>query len=478
MTRPSWLRRGVVAAVAILVMVALAFIVVRRLGGDDDASSQDGAPAAVVLAPARSASVARTIEAVADVEAAESVIITAETAGRVAGVEFVDGQQVRAGDVLFRLKSDQEAADAAAAGANATELRTRLARVERLGAEGIVARADVDDLRSQLQAADARAESLRTLLRETVIRAPFDGAVGLREASPGAVLQPGDELVSLDDTRSVKLRFTLPEQQFARVRAGAPVEARSPAFPERVFRGAVTGFDSRLDRGRRTLELQALLPNDEGLWRAGMLANVRILAETMPQAVTVPPMAVQVRGDVQFLFRVLDGCAQRVEVEVGQREPERLEIVRGLRAGDAVVVEGYQDLSTGQPVIEAPREDRPRSGEGRPARDQDQTSQQDDDANEEKEEPSDEEKEQAQAAHRREMERCQALVARADAEQARNAEDGRESASRTAPGATAAPDRDAAPAEGVPTQAAPTGDPPTADAPTAAPSAGTKRPSR
>lgn len=322
-----------------------------RRGGETEGPTRGG-PRRVVLARAEAQPVSRVIEAVANVEAAESVIVTAEAAGRIAAVNFRDGQRVSKGQVLFRMESDQQSADVDASRATVAELRQRLERLQRLADEGAIARGQLDDVRRQVQAAEARTESLQTVLSDTAIRAPFSGIVGLREVSPGALVQPGDELVSLDDARSVKLRFTLPEQQIARVRPGAPVEASSPAFPERVFKGEVTSFDSRLGTGQRTLELQARLPNQSGEWRAGMLADIRITAETVDEAVTVPPMAVQVRGDVQFVFRVIESCAQRVEVEIGQREAERMEIVKGLRAGDAIVVEGFQEMATAQPVIE------------------------------------------------------------------------------------------------------------------------------
>jgi membrane fusion protein (multidrug efflux system) len=320
-------------------------------------------------------------------------------------VGFSDGQRVSRGQVLFRLESDQEAADLNAAQADAAELRGRLARLQRLVDEGAVARGQVDDLRRQVQAADQRAASLRTLLNDTVVRAPFSGAVGLREVSPGALVQPGDELVSLDDTRAVKLRFTLPERQISQVRVGAAIEARNPAYPDRVFRGEVTGFDSRLGASQRTLEVQARLPNDEGLWRAGMLADVRITTETVEQPVTVPPLAVQVRGDVQFVYRAVQGCAQRVEVQVGQREADRLEILQGLKPGDAVVVEGFQELATGQPIIERGQQPggQPQQGEG---------------ADEKKKGGDGDEKRRQQEQNRQAEERCQRAVGAGGSQQA------------------------------------------------------------
>lgn len=343
-------RRWLWVVLALVVVVLVILLIRSRSSAEDDGGSGPQEAASVVLARVSGAELTRTIEAVANVEAAESVSVTAEASGRVVTVLFTEGERVGRGQPLFRLESDQEQADLSAALADAAQLRQRLGRQQRLLADGAIARGAVEDLQRELQAAEARAASLRTIVEDTVVRAPFSGTIGLRRVSPGALVQPGDELVTLDDARSVRLRFTIPEAQLAQVRPGAEVEATSPAIPDRRFAGTVTGFDSRLGAGQRTLQGQALLPNGDGQWRPGMLADLRIATETVPQAVTVPPIAVQVRGDVQFVIRAVDGCAQRVDVKTGQRERDRLEIVSGLRAGDSVVVEGFQDLATGDPI--------------------------------------------------------------------------------------------------------------------------------
>jgi len=332
-------------AFAVLAALALASCGSKEKGGGGERR-----PTVVAVAPVETAEVTRTIEGVADVTAWEAVVLTAKSAGRVAEVLFDQGQRVRRGEALVRLDAEQEAAEVAALRAAADELRGQLRRRSVLAAEGALPRGDVEDLRRQVAAADARTAAARAVFQDTVVRAPFDGIVGLRDLSPGALVQPGDEIATLDNIDSVRLRFTVPEGDIGRLRIGAPVEARSTAYPDRVFRGRLTSFDSRLDPDQRTLAVEARVPNPDGLLRPGMLANVRVNAETNGDAMVVPPLAVQVRGSTQFVYRVVDGCSERVEVTVGQREPGRIEILRGLRPGDRVVVEGVQQLSGGEAV--------------------------------------------------------------------------------------------------------------------------------
>lgn len=344
--------------------LALACLALAGCGDEPAAARGGGGPReiSVVSAGVTARPVTRTIEGVADVLAAEAVTITAEAPGRVTAILFEPGARVRRGQVLVRLDAEQEAADVATRRAEAAELEARLGRLRRLAAEGAIARGRVEDLEAQLGAARARTASSRTLLDETTIRAPFAGTIGLREVSPGALVQPGTELVTLDNIDTVKLRFTVPENAIGRLRLGANVIARSSAHPGREFTGRLRAIDSRLDPAQRSLAVEARAANPGGLLKPGMLAEVTVATETAA-GLTVPPLAVQVRGNTQFVYAIEGGCARRVEVAIGQREPEWLEITRGLREGQRVAVEGLQSLTDGAAVGERRVGQRPPGGE-------------------------------------------------------------------------------------------------------------------
>lgn len=343
--------RKIALAVAALVVLAIGYLAYKRLSADEEKGGGRPAEVTVGTAPARGITLTRTIEGVGDILAAEAVTITAEAAGRVAAIGFAEGADVPQGAVLVRLDAEQESAEVSTRQAEAAELRGRLGRLQRLVDEGAVPRGDVADLGRNVEAANARIAAARTLLEDTVIRAPFSGTVGLRQVSVGAFVQPGTELVTLDKLDTVKLRFNIPESALGRVRVGSAIEVRSPAFGEQIFRGRVTAFAGRLDPSLRTLTVEARLPNPGRLLRPGMLGNVTVSTETVP-AVIIPPIALQVRGATHFVYRIDRGCAVREEVRIGQREPDGVEILDGLRPGDLVATEGFDNLSSGTPVID------------------------------------------------------------------------------------------------------------------------------
>jgi len=320
----------------------------RPPGGDEGRPERP--PPAVVLAEVARAPVVRTLEAVGSTVAAESVDVGAKSPGRITSVEFTDGQRVERGKVLVRLDAEEARAELAAVQAESAEVGQALARAEELLARGSGARAPVDDARRRLQAANARVASAQKRLEDTEVRAPFAGRVGLREVSLGAIVDPSTVLATLDSISPIALRMSVPEQALGGVAPGTRIRARSAAYPDREEEGEIHAVASRVDPALRTISVEARLPNPDGRLLPGMLMNVTIDLETIADAVVAPPMAVLVRGDRQFVYRIRDGKAERAPVEIGQRTPDGVHVVRGLEAGERIVVEGLAGIAEGKPV--------------------------------------------------------------------------------------------------------------------------------
>ncbi|HEV2560009.1 MAG TPA: efflux RND transporter periplasmic adaptor subunit [Microvirga sp.] len=312
-------------------------------------------PPAVVLAPAQSSDITRTIEAVGSTVAAESVVVTAKAPGRIIRIEFKDGDRVAKDQVLIRLEQDEARAELDAQRAEQAEVEQQLARAEELLARGAGPRAPVEDARRRLQAATAQANAAQKRLEDTVVRAPLSGRVGLRNLSVGARVEATTELATVDTVDPIDLRFSVPERYLAQVKPGTRITAQSSAYPDRGFEGDVRAVASRVDPALRTVTVEARLPNPEGALVPGMLMNVSVALEVVPGAVVVPPAAVLVRGEEHFVYRVREGRAERAPVEIGQREPDRLQVVKGLKAGDEIAVEGLANIVDGRPVRAARR---------------------------------------------------------------------------------------------------------------------------
>lgn len=313
----------------------------------------DGRPTPVVTSPAETREYAQAITGVATLRAREGVTVTAPASGRVREVLFREGQRVAAGTPLVRLEDDEERAESRAAAANAELQAGRFARIAALRGQGLVSQEDRDAAAQALEEARARAELARVRLDLRTIRAPFAGMLGFRQVSPGALVQPGDAIVTLDALDALRADFPVPESLLALVEAGTPVSGQAAAWPGRAFSGRVTLVGTRVDADTRSATVQALVDNPDGVLRPGMLLTLSLPARPRT-ALFVPEAALVPENARQFVWLAgADGVAARREVATGVRSAGTVEIVAGLAPGDRVVIEGQGNLREGSAVSEA-----------------------------------------------------------------------------------------------------------------------------
>ena len=343
----------IVAVIAAL--AAVGWVWLQQHDGADDGGGPGGRGGGdrggtpVEVARAEHRTVQDSLQAVGTLLARESVEIVTEVAGRITEVPVREGEQVEAGEPLFILDQVRARADLREAIAQRDDARSKYRRAAALFENRDVPESEVDERRSALEVAEARVEIAESRLRDRTIRAPFDGVVGLREVSPGAYVEPGTELTTLDDLSVVRLDFAVPERFLGGLVPGLTVEARSLGFGDHVFEGTVIRTGSRVDPITRTVRVQAEFDNDEGRLRAGMFLTARlVLAER--EAVMVPEEAVLKEGRGSFVFRVEDDTAHRMEVAIGQRKDGRVEVIGDVEDGMRVVVRGLQTVRDGREV--------------------------------------------------------------------------------------------------------------------------------
>lgn len=299
----------------------------------------------------------RTIEAVGSLRSGESVMIRPEVAGRIAVIAFEEGQPVEAGAVLVRLDDTAEQARLASARAQLALSQANHRRAQELAKRNNVSQAALEEAFSRMQVDQAAVAVAQAALDKTLIRAPFTGVVGLRQVSVGAYVQAGHDIVNLESLHPLKVDFKVPELFATKLKKGQTVNIRVDAVPGRTFEGTVTAVDPQVDVAGRAIVLRASVSNPERLLRPGMFARVTLVLETKPSAITVPEQALVPRGKQQMVVKVVDGKAEYVPVEIGQREAGRVEITKGVGAGDVVVTAGQLKLRPGQPVQVLPSKD-------------------------------------------------------------------------------------------------------------------------
>jgi membrane fusion protein (multidrug efflux system) len=291
-----------------------------------------------------------TISAVGSLSASESAEIRAEIAGPVKAINFSEGQPVKKGASLIEIDDSLIRTELMKAQAAYNVRKSVFARSEKLKASGYVSRQDWEQSGGNLQEAQADIESARIRLEKSKVLAPFDGVAGLRDFSVGDYIQVGQALTTLDVIDPVKMTFTVPEKNYADIRAGQKITFSVDAWPGESFSGAVYAIAPRIDKNTHSFEVKANIPNAGGRLRAGMFARINIVTATHKDALVVPEQAIIPKGDDSYVFVVRDGKAVQQKVTLGLRQTGSVEITSGLAAGDLVVTAGIMKLQDGAPV--------------------------------------------------------------------------------------------------------------------------------
>jgi membrane fusion protein (multidrug efflux system) len=309
---------------------------------------------AVEVAPVKVAPLEETLSAVGSLASPQETVVTSQIDGKVATLSIRQGQVAARGSVLATLDDSVQRAEVRAAEAtlfNARQIYRRDQKVRKIG--GISEQQLLSD-EAAVRQAEAQVEQARASLAYTRIRAPFTGALGLRQVSLGSFVKAGNAIVGLHQVDPLHLDFSLPQQEVSRLRVGQPVRFTVVGLPE-TFQGQVTSIDPALAAGSRTVQLQATVPNHALRLKPGMFARVRLIVGTVPQALFVPMQALTAEGQVDQVWVVgPEEKAERRTVEVGTFQDNWVHIRSGLTPQDRVVTAGVQKLRPGAPLRISP----------------------------------------------------------------------------------------------------------------------------
>lgn len=291
-----------------------------------------------------------TVEAVGTVLADASATLRAEVPGQILERHFEDGQQVAKGDRLFSIEATVLEAEVNEARANADQAEAAYKRAQRLIDEKLISDTDFDTARANYNVSVARLLSSQARLSKTVIRAPYDGFVGLRQINVGDYATTGQELVNVVRLDPLRVEFSVPETLLAQIRPGQDINVAVGAYAGEVFKGRITAIAPQIDVAGHNVTIRASLPNKDLRLRPGLFAQVTVTLDVKPDAIMLPEQAIWPMGQEKTVYLVVDGKAVRRTVRIGQRTPGRVEIVEGLQVGDEVVTAGQMKLFDGAAV--------------------------------------------------------------------------------------------------------------------------------
>jgi RND family efflux transporter MFP subunit len=299
-----------------------------------------------------------------ELRAEREATVRAEIGGAILKVFPREGEAVKVGTLLARIdgKTIQDAYASAQSALRSAEqtsewAQKEAARIEALVKGGALAERDAELARNAATQAKAAADdarsrvtSVRKSLDDLTVTAPIAGIVSKRHVDTGDVVAPGGELYTIIDPSSMRLEASVPAEQVAAVRVGASVTFQVRGYQER-FEGRIERVSPSADPATRQVPIFVTIPNKQRRLVAGLFAEGRLEHETKTGLV-VPQTAVNESGGAPWVLKVQDGKAQKVDVAVGLRDEqtERLEITRGVVAGDLLLVGAAQGMTPGTPL--------------------------------------------------------------------------------------------------------------------------------
>jgi membrane fusion protein, multidrug efflux system len=320
-------------------------------------------PAGVTVAQAKSEVVPNLITAVGDLAAVHQVNVTSDVSGRITDILFTAGTEVKAGSPLIQLFDAPEQADLASFKAQATVAQLSLDRAKQLASRQFGPQATVDSTQAAFDQANAGIARTQAVISQKLVRAPFDGELGVRRVEVGQFLTAGTQIVTLTDLSMLYLNFTVTEKDSGNLKVGQTVRILVDAYPGRTFEGKITTIEPQIAAETRNIRVQATIENPDKILKPGMFATTTVVLPDKPPVVTVPETAVDytLYGDSVYLItdkKEEDGktslTAVRTFVRTGNRIEGRAEILSGLKAGDRVVAVGQLKLQSGAAVTISP----------------------------------------------------------------------------------------------------------------------------
>ncbi|WP_153773176.1 efflux RND transporter periplasmic adaptor subunit [Pseudomonas sp. MNR3A] len=350
-----------------LIMLAVVLLIVLALGGIKAFSIYRQIQVFSAPKPAISVAAAKAeqrqwqerLPAVGSLKALQGVELSLEVAGTVKHLHFDSGQQVKVGQLLLELDSEQEAALLGTAQADLGLAKVDFGRGSQLVGDSAISRGEFDRLTAQYRRNQAVVEQLKASLAKKSMKAPFSGTIGIRQVDVGDYLASGTVIATLQDLSSLYVDFNVPEQALPQLSLGQQVLLQVAAFPGQTFPARLSAINPKVEESTRNLLLRATLANPDGKLLPGMFASLLVLLPDPQLQVVVPESAITytLYGNSVYVVgekKADDGQAHLVAeqrtVQTGERRDGVVVVRKGLQAGEQVVTAGQLKLSPGAAI--------------------------------------------------------------------------------------------------------------------------------
>ncbi len=297
-----------------------------------------------------------TIDTIGTAHAARGVDLTVEAAGIVREIGFSSNERVEEGQLLLRLDGAVQAADLEAATTQLETEELNLQRTRDLQSRGVATSVSLEGAQAAYRSAQAQVARVSALLDQRSLAAPFSGTIGLPRVDVGEYVSPGTAITTLQDIDSMRVDFSLPEQQLPHVFIGQSVSVRIEGRSA-PFDGEITGIDPRVDPMSRMFAVRAVIGDAGGEITPGQFVRIEVALPEEEDVIAIPQTALvtSLYGDFVYVVEADPEDDERLRarqifVTAGRRAEDRVEIREGVEPGATIVATGQNRLSNNTPV--------------------------------------------------------------------------------------------------------------------------------
>jgi membrane fusion protein (multidrug efflux system) len=306
-------------------------------------------PVAVKLMVVKDTAVSDNIDVTGTIDANERVNLISETAGNITRIYFNEGSHVRKGQLLVKVYDQDLQASLKQVQYQVTLAKQNEYRNKILLQKEAISKQEYDTSLTSLNTLTAQSEVIKAQIAKTEIRAPFSGTIGLRNVSPGGYLSPNTAIASLVNIDPAKVTFSVPEKYLELIKSGSKVNF-SIESSRNTFVASVYAIEPSIDATSRTITVRAKALNKQALLKAGQFAKINLTLDQIPKTIMVPTESVipDLKSSIVYVYH--HGVAVVKPVQTDLRTDTKIQIIKGLKPGDSVVVSGLIQIRPKSPL--------------------------------------------------------------------------------------------------------------------------------
>lgn len=279
----------------------------------------------------------------------EEVDLSFETSGKITHLYFKEGTHVKKDDLLAKVNDESLQAELRKLKAQLPLAEERVFRQKSLFERDAVSKEAYEAVATELDKLKADIDLVEAKIRQTELRAPFDGMIGLRQVSEGQYASPTTIISKLTKISPLKLEFSVNEKQIGEIKPGSKLSF-TVENDLNLYSATVYAIESKLDEKTLSLKARAIYPNSRGLLKPGQSASIEITLKTIVNTIVIPSIAsiAEMGRSIAYIYK--EGKAQQVVLEKGIRTASSVQILGGLEEGDTLITTGVMQLRDGLPV--------------------------------------------------------------------------------------------------------------------------------